>query len=98
MDLCLRNASRPRFMRPARKIALIVAIVFLVIPGSLVAIPLFFGDRITARLKAEIDNSVNARVAWKNASLSLLRGFPNLALTVHGVSVAGIGKFAGDTL
>jgi hypothetical protein len=85
-------------MRPARKIALIAAIVLIVIVGSLAAIPLFFGDRITARLKTAIDSNVNARVAWQDADLSLLRGFPNLAVTVNGLSVAGILKFAGDTL
>ena len=69
-----------------------------VIVGSLAAIPLFFGDKITARLKTAIDSSVNAHVAWKDASLSLLRGFPNLAVSVNGLSIAGIQKFDGDTL
>ncbi|HEY4133335.1 MAG TPA: AsmA-like C-terminal region-containing protein [Gemmatimonadaceae bacterium] len=85
-------------MSSVKKIALVVAIVLVVIVCALAAIPLFFGDRITARVKAEIDNSVNAHVAWKDADLSLLRGFPNLALTLSGLSVAGIQKFENDTL
>lgn len=85
-------------MRTARKIALVVGILFVVILAVLVAIPLFFGDRITARLKAEIDQSVNAKVAWNGASLSLLRDFPNVSVTVTGLSVAGVQRFERDTL
>lgn len=85
-------------MRTSRKIALIVGIVLAVVIGSLAAIPLFFGDQITARLKAEIDRSVNAKVAWSDASLSLLRGFPHASVTVSGLSVVGVQRFERDTL
>jgi hypothetical protein len=85
-------------MRTTRKIALIVGIIVVVLIASLVAIPLFFGDRITARLKAEVDRSVNAKVAWNDASLSLLRGFPHASVTLSGLSVAGVQRFERDTL
>src|SRR5690348_888480 len=85
-------------MRTTRKIALVIGIILVALVLVLAAIPLLFGDRITARLKAQIDQSVNAKVAWSGASLSLLRNFPNAAVTVNGLSVAGIQRFKRDTL
>jgi hypothetical protein len=85
-------------MRPARKIALIIGVIVVVFIAVLAAIPLFFGDRITARLKAEIDSSVNARVAWSGVGLSLLRDFPNVSVTVNDLSIAGVQRFDRDTL
>src|SRR4051812_8021897 len=85
-------------MSTARKIALVVGIILVVLIATLAAIPLFFGDRITSRIKAEIDQSVNAKVAWSGAGLSLLRDFPSVSVTVNGLSVAGIRRFDRDTL
>lgn len=85
-------------MRLLRKIALIAGVVVAVLVVILAAIPLFFGDRITARLKAQVDNSTDARVAWRGLSLSLLRDFPNVSVTVTDLSVVGVRVFARDTL
>ena len=85
-------------MRPLRKIALVAGVIIAALVLVLAAIPLFFGDRITARLKAQISSSVDARVAWRHIGLSLLRHFPNVSVTVSDLSVAGVRAFAGDTL
>ncbi|HSQ29868.1 MAG TPA: hypothetical protein VLN49_08470, partial [Gemmatimonadaceae bacterium] len=85
-------------MRPLRKIVLVVGVVIAALVLVLAAIPLFFGDRITERLKAQISTSIDARVAWRHVGLSLLRHFPNVSVTVSNLSVAGVRTFAGDTL
>src|SRR5690349_18170769 len=61
-------------------------------------VPVLFQGRIAARLEAEIDAAVNARVAWGGVGLSLLRDFPNASLRVSGLSVANAKPFEGDTL
>jgi AsmA-like C-terminal region len=85
-------------MRSTRKLALglgaLVASVLLV----LIVVPLLFRDRIAARVQAEINGSVNARVAWDGVGLSLLRDFPNATLSVDRLSVVGVKPFEGDTL
>ena len=57
-------------MRSFRKIALVAGVVILALALILAAIPLVFGDRITARLKAQIDESIEARVARRRAQLA----------------------------
>ncbi|HEU4563319.1 MAG TPA: AsmA family protein, partial [Gemmatimonadaceae bacterium] len=65
---------------------------------ALVTIPFLFRDRIVARVKSEANQSVDARVNWRGESLSLFRDFPNLTLGLDDFSIAGTGRFAGDTL
>ena len=64
----------------------------------LVALPYLFRDRIVARVQAEIARSVDARVRWGDASLSLLRDFPDATVRLDDVAVTGVGPFDGDTL
>ncbi len=85
-------------MRPVRKIALIVVSVVVAFIVVLAILPLAFGDKIAARLKAQIDQSVNARVTWSGIGVSVLRGFPNVTATVHDLRVAGLQRFERDTL
>lgn len=85
-------------MRPVRKIALVVVSVVVVLIAILAAIPLFFGGKITARLKAEVARSVNARVEWSGVGLSLLRDFPNVTASVNDLRVVGVQRFEQDTL
>jgi hypothetical protein len=100
-----RRASRPflytpspLFMRPVRKIAFIVVSIVVALIVVLATIPFFFADKIAARLKAQVDQSVNARVAWSGIDLSLLRDFPNVTASVNGLRVAGVQRFERDTL
>ena len=65
---------------------------------ALAGLPLLFGDRIASRAKAEANNALNARVDWRDAGLSLFGDFPNLTLTLDDLSIAGVNRFAGDTL
>ena len=64
----------------------------------LIAVPLLFKDRITERVRAEIDGAVDARVSWGSVGLTFFRDFPNLTLGVGELSVVGNAPFAGDTL
>jgi hypothetical protein len=65
---------------------------------ALAVVPLVFRDRIVARVKAEANRSIEARVDWRGEGLSLFRDFPNVTLRLDDVSVAGTKRFAGDTL
>jgi uncharacterized protein involved in outer membrane biogenesis len=78
----------------------------LVVVGSILAalllalatVPMLFGGRIANRVKAEVNKSLEARVNWRDAGLSLFGDFPNLTLGLTDLSVAGTRRFAGDTL
>ena len=94
-----RGPTNPSsLMRPARKIALGLGALVALLFAALLALPAFFGDRIESRVKVEVNRSVNAHVAWGASSLSLLRHFPNVSLTLDRLTVAGIAPFERDTL
>jgi hypothetical protein len=83
---------------PRRKLAIGVGVALVSLLIVLIVIPLFFRGRIAASLKTEIDRSVNARVSWTSVGLSLLRDFPNVSLTVEGLTIVGVKPFDRDTL
>ena len=64
----------------------------------LVLVPTLFGGRIAARVKTEVNQAVDARVDWRDAGLTLFRNFPNLTLRLDDLTIAGVGRFQGDTL
>jgi hypothetical protein len=64
----------------------------------LVLVPVLFGGRIAEQVKAQANQSLNAKVDWRGQSLGLFRDFPNLTLSLDDLSVVGVGKFEGDTL
>jgi hypothetical protein len=85
-------------MRSPRRLAFALAAFAASLLVALLVVPFLFRDRIAARLKGEIASSVNARVAWDGVGLSLLRDFPNVTLSLEGLSVVGVKPFEGDTL
>ena len=82
-------------MKKAIKIILIVIVVVLV---ALVSVPFIFKNKILAKVKSEINNSINAKVDFKDYDLTIFSSFPNLTLKLNQLSVVGINEFEGDTL
>src|SRR5215203_5646674 len=85
-------------MRFPRKLALGLGAVVTSLLVVALALPFMFQHRIAARLKSELDASVNAKLAWDGTSLSILRDFPNVSLGMKRLSVVGVAPFRGDTL
>ncbi|HET7631008.1 MAG TPA: AsmA-like C-terminal region-containing protein [Gemmatimonadaceae bacterium] len=85
-------------MKRPRRIAAIVAALVVVIVAVLAIVPLFFSGQVARRVQAEVNQRVNAHVAWRAAGLSFFRHFPNLSLSLSDLSVVGVGQFQGDTL
>ena len=81
-----------------KKIAVGLGITVVAVIVVLAIIPLAFGSRIAEALKTQINNSTDARVAWHDVGLSLLRGFPHASLTANDLSVSGVRAFEHDTL
>lgn len=70
----------------------------LVILALLIVLPYLFKDKIFERVKAEINNTVDAQVEISDLSLSLLRNFPNLYIELENLTIIGKGEFSKDTL
>ncbi len=71
-----------------------IATIFLL----LLILPILFKGKIETIVKDQINQSVDATVDWDRFTLSLFRGFPDLSINLHNVSVVGVDEFEGDTL
>lgn len=83
--------------RPTRILAIVGTLIVLLL-ALLVVLPLLFRDRIAQRAKLEVNRSLDARVEWRDVGLTFFRNFPNLTLRLDDLTVAGKGRFEGDTL
>jgi hypothetical protein len=83
--------------RPTRILAVVAALFGLVL-SLLVVLPLLFRDRIEQRVKVEANRSLDAQIDWRDVGLTFFRNFPNLTLRLDDLTVAGKGRFEGDTL
>jgi uncharacterized protein involved in outer membrane biogenesis len=83
--------------RPTRILAVAGALIVLLL-ALLIVLPLLFRDRIAQRVKAEANRTLEARVDWRDVGLTFFRDFPNLTLRLDDLTVAGTGRFEGDTL
>ena len=81
-----------------RKAFWIIVIVILVLIGIAFLGPILFKGKILSTVKNEINKNVNAKVEFKDVSISLFRQFPDLQLGLEKCSVTGINTFEKDTL
>jgi len=81
-----------------KKVLRIFAITLGVILLVMLVTPVLFKSKIEAVVKEKVNEQVQAKVDWTKFSLSFFRGFPNLSVNLHKLSVVGLDPFAGDTL
>ena len=81
-----------------KKILKITGITLLSIIALLIAIPYFFKNQINAKILESINNSVDAKVSFVDADLSLLKSFPQANVTIEKLSIVNNAPFKGDTL
>jgi hypothetical protein len=81
-----------------KKILKITAIVLVVFVVALFAIPYFFKDQIKAKIAEAINESVDAKVSFADADLSLFKNFPNATVGIEKLVIINKAPFEGDTL
>ena len=64
----------------------------------LIALPVIFRSKLEEAVKNKINQEIHATVDWTKFGLSFFRGFPDLSMSLHQVSVVGMAPFEGDTL
>ncbi|MBX9852419.1 MAG: AsmA family protein [Cytophagaceae bacterium] len=86
-------------MKVLKKVLLIFLGLIVVIIAALAIIPIFFKDEINAKIKSEIANTIDAKVDYKDFSLSLFSNFPNFTLGLEKLTMIGTKDgFKNDTL
>ncbi|CAM1334476.1 AsmA-like C-terminal region-containing protein [Tenacibaculum aestuariivivum] len=82
-------------MKKTYKILLTIFVTLIVI---LILTPFLFQDKIVSLVKKTVNNNITAQLNFSDASLSLLRDFPNASLQLSDVSIINEKPFKGDTL
>ncbi len=80
------------------KILKITSIMLLVLLSALVTIPYFFKNQLKAKITAAINEKVDAKVSFEDASLSLFKNFPNANVNLEKLVIINKAPFEGDTL
>lgn len=81
-----------------KKVFFGIAIVIVLVLGALVALPYLFKDEIIAQVKKAANESLTAKIDFKDVSLSVFRHFPELSIGLQGLDVTGTGQFDGVKL
>lgn len=65
---------------------------------AIIALPIFFKDDLVRIAKKETNKALNAEVDFGDFSLSLIKSFPDLHLSMNDVSISGKDEFEGVDL
>lgn len=61
-------------------------------------VPVIYEEELEDIAQEEINKKVNALVTFDHATLSMLKDFPHLTLSLHGLVIKGKNEFKQDTL
>ncbi len=81
-----------------RKVLRILFITLGIILLMLIILPFLFKSKIETLVKQEVNKQVEATVNWSKFGLTFFRGFPDLSVNLHGLTVISSPPFDGDTL
>ena len=81
-----------------KKILKITGITLLIVIIGLVAAPFIFKDKIKEMIAKTLNESVDAKIAFEDVDLSLLKSFPQANVTIDKLSIINKAPFEGDTL
>jgi len=81
-----------------KKALIITGIIFVVIVGIMISIPLFFQDEIYEKAKKVANEAVDAKVEIGSVKLSLFRSFPKVYVELKELEITGVEKFENQML
>ncbi len=82
----------------ARRLVFGFGIFFGVVFIVLISIPLLFQGKIKTLIQREVNSKIQADFSFGSVSLSLIRDFPNISLSIEEICLTNREPFAGDTL
>ncbi|TMM58187.1 AsmA family protein [Maribacter algarum] len=81
-----------------KKFLKIIGILLLLVVGVLIAAPFILEAKIGDIIKNNVNNTVNATLDFSDASLSLVRSFPDAEVSLTDITLLNKAPFEGDTL
>ena len=80
-----------------RKLVIISGIVVLII-GTLAILPFLYKDKLLVKVKATLNNQINAKIDFSDFKLSVFSHFPKVEMELKNLSLIGVNDFANDTI
>lgn len=81
-----------------KKFIKVTAIIILFFLAVIIIIPIAFKGKIVTAVKKAANESLNAKLEFSDLSVSLIRHFPNVSVSLDSLSITGFEPFEGDTL
>ncbi|TXG38352.1 AsmA-like C-terminal region-containing protein [Seonamhaeicola maritimus] len=81
-----------------KKILKITGIILLIVIALLIAAPFAFQSQITDIVKRYINQNLNAKVEFKDVSLSFIQSFPQAHVSVSDLTITNFEPFKDETL
>ncbi|PTN08006.1 AsmA-like C-terminal region-containing protein [Mangrovibacterium marinum] len=81
-----------------KKVLLIIVLLFVVLLGSAILVPVLFKGPLLAKISRTINKNLNAKVEFEDFSLSIFKGFPKIQAELTGLTITGKNQFEEDTL
>jgi len=81
-----------------KKIIIFTSIILLILLCLVIFLPSFYKGKIAELVKQSANQNLNATLDFEDISLSLIRHFPNLSVSVEHLTIINKPPFEGDTL
>ena len=81
-----------------KKALKIFGIILLILVIAIIAAPFLFKGIIKDKIRYLANEHLEAKVDFEDIDISLLKSFPDAAVTIDGLSIINKSPFAGDTL
>lgn len=81
-----------------KRLLRVLGVLILILVAAMLLLPIVFKDEIIARAKLEVNENLNAKVEFKDISLSLFRSFPDFTLGISNITIDGVEGFEGHRL
>lgn len=81
-----------------KKTGLIAAAVLATVLLAMLTLPLIFKGSIVEKIKLMANESLAAKLDFREVDISLFRGFPKLDIRIKELTITGINDFEGKTL
>ncbi|WP_370088542.1 AsmA-like C-terminal region-containing protein [Ekhidna sp.] len=83
-----------------KKFLIVIGVVFVLLITAIIVLPIIFKDDIRKALDDSMAENLNAKVYYDidGISISLIKNFPDLTVSMSDFGVVGVGVFEKDTL
>lgn len=81
-----------------KKILIIIGIIVVLLLSAFTIIPMFYKDQIADIIKEKANEQLTCEMDFQDVGISVFRDFPDVTVSIDGLTLVNQEPFAGDTL